>query len=123
MDSFTWDEAQSSIHGAEWQVSFQEELSSFQQMGIYELIPHSSVPPGCRVHRGKPVFYVKRDANGQVYCWKIHLVFHGFKQIPGCDFDKTTSPTAWMESWQILLHLAAHLGWDAQQIDIKMPFV
>lgn len=28
-----------------------------------------------------------------------------------------------MESWHILLHLAAALDWDAQQIDIKMEFL
>ena len=28
-----------------------------------------------------------------------------------------------MESWWILLHIAATLGWDAQQIDIKMAFL
>ena len=36
---------------------------------------------------------------------------------------KTTSPTARMESWRILLHIAATLGWDAQQIDIKTAFL
>ena len=33
-----------------------------------------------------------------------------------------TSPTARMESWRVLLHLAASLGWDAQQVDIKTAF-
>ena len=28
-----------------------------------------------------------------------------------------------MESWRILLHIAAALGWDAQQIDIKTAFL
>ena len=28
-----------------------------------------------------------------------------------------------MESWQILLHIAATLGWDAQQVDIKTAFL
>lgn len=28
-----------------------------------------------------------------------------------------------MESWQILLHIAATLEWDVQQIDIKMAFL
>ena len=28
-----------------------------------------------------------------------------------------------MESWHILLHIAASLGWDAQQIDIKTSFL
>ena len=31
--------------------------------------------------------------------------------------------TACMESWHILLHLAATLNWDAQQIDIKTAFL
>ncbi len=28
-----------------------------------------------------------------------------------------------MESWRVLLHIAAVLGWDAQQIDIKTAFL
>ena len=28
-----------------------------------------------------------------------------------------------MESWGVLLHIAANLDWDAQQIDIKMAFL
>jgi uncharacterized membrane protein AbrB (regulator of aidB expression) len=28
-----------------------------------------------------------------------------------------------MESWCILLHIAATLGWDAQQINIKTAFL
>ena len=39
------------------------------------------------------------------------------------DYTKTTSLTARMESWQILLHTAATLDWDAQQIDIKTAFL
>ena len=34
-----------------------------------------------------------------------------------------TLPTARMESWHILLHITAALGWDAQQIDIKTTFL
>jgi hypothetical protein len=28
-----------------------------------------------------------------------------------------------MESWKILLHIAASLGWDAQHIDVKTAFL
>jgi hypothetical protein len=122
-DPLTWDEAQSSDHGAEWHQSYQEELDSLKHMGVYQLIPRSSVPPGHRIHHGKPVFHVKCDAAGNAYRWKTRLIFRSFEQVPGRDFDKTTSPTARMESWRILLHLAAHLGWDAQQIDIKTAFL
>ena len=41
-------------------------------------------------------------------------------RVAGCT---STSPTARIPSWQILLHIAATLGWDAQQIDIKMAFL
>ena len=69
------------------------------------------------------VFWIKRDENGQAVWWKVRLVFKDFEQIYGRDYTKTTSPTACMESWQILLHIAATLNWDARQIDIKTAFL
>jgi hypothetical protein len=60
---------------------------------------------------------------GQAVRWKVCLVSKGFEQIYGKDYTKTTSPTARMESWRILLHMVASLGWDAQQINVKMAFL
>ena len=34
-----------------------------------------------------------------------------------------TALTAHMESWRILLNIAASLGWDAQKIDLKTTFL
>ena len=34
-----------------------------------------------------------------------------------------TSPTSHMQSWRVFLHLAASLGWDAQQVDVKTVFL
>ena len=50
-------------------------------------------------------------------------MFKGFEQVYGKDYNRTTSLTACMESWRILLHIAASLGWDAQQINIKTVFL
>ena len=50
-------------------------------------------------------------------------MFKGFEQIYGKDYTTTTSPTARMESWRILLHLVAALNWDTQQIDVKTAFL
>jgi hypothetical protein len=66
-DSLTWEEAQLSAHSEDWCVSFQEELASLKHMGVYELVPHSSVPTGTRIHHRKPVFHVKWDAQGCIY--------------------------------------------------------
>ena len=92
-------------------------------MGIYKLIPRSDVPQGTKICKGRPVSRIKRDENGKAIRWKVRLVFKGFEQIYGKDYTKTTSPTEHMESWQILLHIATSLDWDAQQIDIKTAFL
>ena len=92
-------------------------------MGVYKLIPWTDIPQGHKVRKGMPVFCIKNDETGKSIQWKVHLVFKGFKQIYGKDYTKTTSPTVHMESWQILLHLAASLDWDTQQIDIKTTFL
>lgn len=43
--------------------------------------------------------------------------------VQGQNYEKTTLPTAHVESWQILLHMAATLGWDATQVDVKTAFL
>jgi hypothetical protein len=119
----TWDEALRSGDASHWRNGFQEELDSLKAMGVYKLLPRSEVPVGCKIRKGKPVFRIKRDESGKAVRWKVWLVFKGFEQIYGKDYHKTTSPTARMESWHILLHIAATLDWDAQQIDIKTVFL
>jgi hypothetical protein len=92
-------------------------------MDVYKLIPRANVPQGKKVHKGKPVFKIKRNEAGKAVRHKVRVVFKGCEQIYGRDYTKTTSPTARMESWRILLHIAANLGWDAAQIDVKTAFL
>lgn len=92
-------------------------------MGVYKLVPRTSIPHGTPIRKGKPVFRAKRDETGTIVRYKVRLVFKGFEQIHGVDYTTTTSPTARMESWRILLHIAAALGWDIQQIDVKTAFL
>jgi hypothetical protein len=47
----------------------------------------------------------------------------GYEQVYGRDYTKTTSPTARMEATKVLLHIAAMLGWDVQQLDVKTAFL
>jgi hypothetical protein len=120
----TWDEAKNSADTIRWEAGYRDKLKSLREMGVYKLIPQSEVPPGKCIRKGKPIFHIKHDEEGKAVRWKVHLVFKGFKQVYGRDYTKTTSPTACMESWYILLHLVASLGWpDAQQIDVKMVFL
>ena len=119
----TWEEAMSSPNSDKWLAAYQEELKSLKEMNVYKLVPPSDVPSTQRICKGKPVFRVKRDENGNIVRWKIRHVFKGFEQVFSRDYTKTTSPTARMESWHIILHIAACLDWDIQQIDVKTAFL
>jgi len=47
----------------------------------------------------------------------------GYAQCYRIDYDKTTAPTVCLESFRVLLHIAASLGWDVQHFDIKTAFL
>jgi hypothetical protein len=104
-------------------MGYREELQSLKDMSIYRLIYHSQIPARPKIRKGRPVFRLKRDADGKPVCWKVCLVFKGFEQVYGKDYTSTTSPTAHMESWHILLHISTISNWDAQQIDVKTAFL
>jgi hypothetical protein len=50
-------------------------------------------------------------------------VAKGYAQQHGIDYDKVSAPTARLESFRILLHIAASLDWDVQQFDVKTAFL
>ncbi|KAG1875762.1 hypothetical protein F4604DRAFT_1581541, partial [Suillus subluteus] len=63
-DPSTYSEAMASPHAAQWTSALQEEFSSLRDLGVYKLVPRSTVPPGHKVMRGRPVFKLKYDHNG-----------------------------------------------------------
>ncbi|KAG5724824.1 hypothetical protein E4T56_gene12595 [Termitomyces sp. T112] len=119
----TWEEAKRGPDAEKWEEGYREEMKSLKEMGVYQLIPRSEVPKGQKVRKGRPIFKIKKDKHGNPVRYKVQLVFKGYEQIYGKDYNKTTSPTACMESWQILLHIAATEGWDMTQINIKTAFL
>jgi hypothetical protein len=87
------------------------------------LVPQSDVPRGQRPLKGKLVCKRKRDDAGNVSRYKVCYVAKGFAQRYLIDYDKTTAPTARLESFCALLHVAAVLDWDVQHVDIKTAFL
>ncbi len=116
-------EALESDQSAEWHAAIQEELKSIQDMGVYDLVPRSTVPKGRKVMRGKFVFRTKRDALGNVSRYKARYVLRGFEMIYGKDYTKTTSPTARAESLRVLFHLAGALDYELTQLDVKTAYL
>ena len=73
--------------------------------------------------KGKLICKQKRDDAGNVVWYKVWYIAKGFTQRFRVDYEKTTAPTARLESFRTLLHLAASLNWDIQHIDIKTAFL
>ena len=86
-------------------------------------MPRSEVPHGQRPLKGKLVCKRKRDDKGNVARFKVRYVAIGFTQCYLIDYNKTTAPTARLESFHSLLHIAAMLDWDIQHVDIKTAFL
>ncbi|PPQ82256.1 hypothetical protein CVT24_001894 [Panaeolus cyanescens] len=119
----TWKEADASSDGPKWRSAGDEEKQSLKSMKVYTLTKRSEVPKGAKILRSKPVFKKKRNENGEVVRYKVRFVVKGFEQVFGRDYQNTTSPTARMESWRILFHIAAALDWEMNQMDVKTAFL
>jgi transposase InsO family protein len=122
-DDPTWAEALASPDREYWIAGGREELKSLEDLKVFVLVPRSEIPRGQRLLKGKLVCKRKRDDQGRVVRYKVRYVAKGYAQRYGIDYDKTTSPTARLESFRTILHIAAALGWDLQQIDIKTAFL
>jgi hypothetical protein len=116
-------EALASPDAEQWKLTLIEEFNALKDLGVYKLVPRSTVPAGRKIMRGKAVFHQKTDEFGTIVRYKCRYVCRGFSAVYGQDYTKTTSPTARMESFRVLLHLGASLDMDIQQIDVKTAFL
>ena len=122
-DDPSWNKALASPEREYWIAGAREEITSLENLNVFVLVPRSEVPPGQKPLKGKLVCRRKRDDSGNVVRYKVRYVAKGFAQKYGIDYDKTTAPTARLESLRCLLHVAASLDWDIQQFDVKTAFL
>ena len=106
-----------------WIASTHEELQSLTDLQVFVLVSRSSMPKGQHALKGKLVCKCKQDNTGKITRYKVRYIAKGFAQIPGLDYDKTTAPTAHLESLHVIAHIAASLNWELHQFDIKTAFL
>jgi hypothetical protein len=82
----------------------EEELNNFKRNQIWTLVERSNT----NVIGTKWVFCNKQDENGVVTRNKARLVFQGFTQVEGLDFEETYASVATLEAIRMLLDYAAH---------------
>ena len=122
-DDPLWASAMSSPEREYWIAGAREEIQSLEDLNVFVLVPRSELPPGQRPLKGKLVCKRKRDDAGNISRYKVRYVAKGFAQRYLVDYEKTTAPTARLESFRVLLHIAAVLDWDIQHVDIKTAFL
>ena len=103
-----------------WEKAIEEELASLKAAGMWEVV---DAPKGVNIVGSKWVFRAKKDAAGNVICYKAHLVAQGFSQVLGVDYFDTFTPVAHLASICTVLAFAAAEGYETSQIDIKAAYL
>lgn len=103
-----------------WITVMHEELHQFTRNNVWTLIPR---PSDHNVIGTKWIFKNKSDKHGTVIRNKVRLLAQGYTEIEGVDFDETFASVAHLESIQILLSIACHLGFKLYKMDVKSAFL
>ena len=103
-----------------WREAMSNELTTLMKHGTWDLVPLPSncAPVGC-----KWIFQVKRNADGSVNRFKVHLVAKGFHQRPGVDYKETFSPVVKPATIRVVLSVVVMSGWDLRQMDVNNAFL
>ena len=95
-------------------------MSTLSENATWSLVTR---PPGKTIVGCRWVYTVKYLPDGSIVHLKARLIAKGYNQTYGVDYAKTFSPIAKISSVQILISLAANLGWQLFQLDVKNAFL
>lgn len=66
----------------------------------------------------------KREGKkGNIYKYKARICSCGNFQIPGVDYNRTSSPSAWPSSVRLVMSVALGLGWKLFHIDVEATYL
>ena len=85
--------------------------------------PMIDLPPGAKCISSGWVFWVKRNADGSIECYKAHLVAKGYSQRPGFDYTEVFAPTFRYAAICTIITLAAINDLHLHSIDISHAFI
>ena len=116
----TYMQAMKTPESEQWAQACKLELKSFKELHVFKEVPKTSSLKQ-HVVTGRWVFTVKKEIAGQRF--KARLVAHGFKQRPGEDYFNTYAPVSKLDSFRLVLALAAINDWKICQLDAKNAFL
>ena len=97
-----------------------EELDQIEKNDTWELVPR---PHNKNVIETKWIFKKKLNENGDVVRNKARLVFKGYTQQEGIDFEETFAPVARLEAIRMFLAFSSFQQIKVYQMDVKSAFL
>ena len=104
----------------EWLSSMEEEYNSLKQMQVFELVPRSTAK---NVIKGKWVFRIKEDSQGNPVRFKSRYVAKGYTQRFGIDYFETFAPVVRIQTLRIIMSLAMTYGWHLMHCNIRTAYL
>ncbi|KAK1437640.1 hypothetical protein QVD17_03434 [Tagetes erecta] len=104
----------------EWQDAMVAEMQAIERNQTWQLV---HLPPGKNLVGVKWLFKTKPGVDGQGVRHKARLVAKGYSQQHGIDYQETFAPVARFETIRIILAVAAQMGWEIHQLDVKSAFL
>lgn len=119
-DTPTYKEAMRGRDADKWKVAISEELNSLKSNDTFDVVPR---PHGWRIVGSKFVLRIKRDSYGNASRYKARLVAQGFTQEQGIDYTETFAPVAGINTFLVLLAVAASNDWEIHQMGFDTAYL
>jgi len=116
-------EAVSGPDADKWTASMDKEIASCLALGVWELVPRSSLPKGTNILPVRWVYKIKTDENGNVTIFKSRVTPKGFRQKYGQDFFEVHAATGMYKTMRLGLSLTAKFDHELEQLDVPTAFL
>lgn len=106
-----------------WLEAMREEYQSLMEMNTWSLTERTTAVEERReIIQSRWVFSRKELSDGKIR-YKARVVVKGFQQMPGVDFQDTFAPVGRLDTFRVLVALAAYYHWEIQQLDVVTAFL
>ncbi|GFT63113.1 retrovirus-related Pol polyprotein from transposon TNT 1-94 [Trichonephila clavipes] len=113
-------EAENSANWKNWKLAMENELDSLDKHKVWEIVQK---PAESKLIKTKWIYSLKQDDAGKNIKYKARLVAAGFNQIKNIDYSESYSPVVNIESFRLLIALAAKLKLNVNFFDVKTAYL
>ncbi|KAE8711123.1 hypothetical protein F3Y22_tig00110303pilonHSYRG00264 [Hibiscus syriacus] len=114
-----YDEAMQVEDSVKWESSMKDEMDSLMSNQTWEL---AELPPGKKALHNKWIYRIKVEHDGSKR-YKARLVFKGFQQKEGIDYNEIFSPVVKLSTIRLVLKIVAAENLHLEQLDVKTAFL